>query len=114
MVEPVTQSRSIQSWFIAGLSGQTALSAASLRVEMETAEHQAREAHEEIRALKMRLARALGEEIAAKHPQHGGSSATVKDLRAQIEQLLVSQSDLRRQLSDTEEELEAARRLTAR
>ena len=40
----------IQSRFIAGLSGQTALSAASLRVEMETAKHQAREAQREIRA----------------------------------------------------------------
>ena len=36
----------IKSRFIAGLSGQTALSAASLRVEMETAKHQAREAEE--------------------------------------------------------------------
>jgi hypothetical protein len=80
----------IQSRFIAGLSGQTALSAVSLRVEIETANHQAGEAHEEIRALKTRLARALGDEIAAKRPEHSGSSATVKDLRAQIEQLLVS------------------------
>jgi hypothetical protein len=101
----------IQSRFIAGLRGQTALSAASLRVEMETAKHQAREAHEEIRALKTHLARALGDEIAAKRPEHSGSSATVRDLRAQIEQLLVSQGDLRSQLRDTEEELEAARRL---
>jgi chromosome segregation ATPase len=101
----------IQSRFIAGLTGQTALSAASLRVEMETAKHQAREAQGEIRALKTRLARSLGEEIAAKRPEHGNSSATIKDLRAQIEQLLVSQSDLRRQLRDSEEELEAARRL---
>ena len=101
----------IQSRFIAGLTGQTALSAASLRVEMETAKHQAREAQHEIRELKARLARALGEEIAAEHPEHGGTSATVNDLHAQIEQLLVSQSDLRRQLRDSEEELEAARRL---
>ncbi len=101
----------IQSRFVAGLSGQTALSAASLRVEMETAEYQAREAQQQIHSLKTRLARALGEEIAATHPEHSGSSATVKDLRSQIEQLLVSQSDLRRQLRDSEEELEAARRL---
>lgn len=101
----------IQSRFIAGLTGQTALSAASLRVEMETAKHQAREAHEEVRAFKTRLARSLGEEIAAKRPEHGTSSATIEDLRAQIEQLLVSQTDLRRQLRDSEEELEAARRL---
>ncbi len=49
--------------------------------------------------MKTRRARALGEEIAAKHPEHSGSPATVKDLRAQVEQLLVSQSDLRRQLA---------------
>jgi hypothetical protein len=101
----------IQSRFIAGLSGQTALSAASLRVEMETAKHQAREAQQEIRSLKARLARTLGEEVAGKHPEHSVSSATVKDLHAQVEQLLVAQGDLRRQLRDSEEELEASRRL---
>ena len=58
----------IQSRFIAGLSGQTALSAASLRVEMETAKHQAREAQQEIRDLKARLARTLGEEVADTAP----------------------------------------------
>lgn len=42
----------IQARFITGLSGQTALSAASLRVEMETARHQAREAQQEIRDLR--------------------------------------------------------------
>lgn len=78
---------------------------------METDRHHAGEARKEVLSLMGRLARALGEEIAAKHPEHGVSSATVKDLRAQIEQLLVSQSDLRRQLRGSEEELEAARRL---
>jgi chromosome segregation ATPase len=101
----------IQSRFIAGLGGQTALSAASLRVEMETAKQQAREAQQEIRALKARLARTLGEEIAATHPEHGAASATVKELQAEIEQLLAGQGGLRRQLRETEEELEAARRL---
>ena len=101
----------IQSRFIAGLTGQTALSAASLRVEMETAKHQAREAQSEIRALKTRLARTLGEEIASRHPEHSVSAATVQDLHAQIGQLLTGQDELRRQLRDTEEELEAARRL---
>lgn len=101
----------IQSRFIAGLGGQTALSAASLRVEMETAKQQAREAQQEIRALKARLARTLGEEIAATHPEHGAAPATVTALQAEVEQLLATQVDLRRQLRDTEEELEAARRL---
>jgi hypothetical protein len=101
----------IQSRFIAGLSGQTALSAASVRVEMETAKHQAREAQQEIRSLKTRLARTLGDQVADKHPEHRVSSATVKDLHAQVEQLLVAQGDLRRQLRESEEELEAARRL---
>lgn len=101
----------IQSRFIAGLAGQTALSAVSLRVEMETAKHQAREAQIEIRALKTRLARSLGEEIASEHPEHSVSTATVQDLRAQIGQLLSGQDELRRQLRDTEEELGAARRL---
>ena len=101
----------IQSRFIAGLSGQTALSAASLRVEMETAKHQARKAQQEIRDLKTRLARTLGEEVADKHPEHSVPSAIVRDLHAQVQQLLAAQADLRRQLRDTEEELEAARRL---
>jgi chromosome segregation ATPase len=101
----------IQSRFIAGLNGQTALSAASLRVEMETAKQQAREAQQEIRALKARLARTLGEEVAATHPEHGAASATVKELRSEVERLLAAQADLRRQLRETEEELEAARRL---
>jgi hypothetical protein len=69
----------IKARFIAGLSGQTALSAASLRVEMETAKHQAREAQQEIRTLKTRLARSLGEEIADKHREHSTSAATVAD-----------------------------------
>ena len=101
----------IQARFITGLSGQTALSAASLRVEIETAKQQAREAQQEIRSLKARLARTLGEEVADKHPEHSVSSATVRDLHAQVEQLLVAQGDLRRQLRDSEEELGAARRL---
>jgi hypothetical protein len=101
----------IQSRFIAGLSGQTALSAASLRVEMETAKHQAREAQQEIHSLKTRLARTLGEEIADNHPEQAASTAIVKDLHVQIEQLLAAQDQLHRQLRDTDEELEAARRL---
>ena len=40
---------------------------------METAKHQAREAQSEIRALKARLARSLGEEIASEHPEHSVS-----------------------------------------
>jgi hypothetical protein len=101
----------IQSRFIAGLTGQTALSAASLRVEMETAKHQPRAAQQEIRSLKARLERTLGQEVANKHPEHSVSSAVVRDLHAQVEQLLVAQDDLRRQLRDSEEELDAARRL---
>jgi septation ring formation regulator EzrA len=94
-----------------GLAGQTALSAASLRVELETAKHQARAGQQEIRLLKDRLARTLGEEIAAEHAEHGVAAATVNSLRAEIEQLTGTQIELRRQLRDTEEELEAARRL---
>jgi hypothetical protein len=101
----------IQSRFIAGLSGQTALSAASLRVEMETAKHQAREAQQEISDLKARLARTLGDEVAAEHPHHGVCSATVAELQSRLEQLLGAEVDLRRQLRDNQEELEAARRL---
>jgi hypothetical protein len=101
----------IQSRFIAGLSGQSALSAASLRVEMETAKQQARERQREIRALKARLAVALGEEIAAEHPEHGIAPTAVKELQGEVEQLLAAQVELRRQLRDTEDELEAARRL---
>lgn len=101
----------IQSRFIARLGGQTALSAASLRVELETAKHQARDGQQEIRLLKERLARTLGEEKGAEHPEHGIASATVTDLRAEVEQLAGVQIQLRRQLRDTEQELEAARRL---
>jgi len=101
----------LQSRFIAGLGGQTALSAASLRVEMESAKQQARETQQEIRALKARLARTLGEEIAATHPEHAAPSGSVKELQAEVEQLLATQVDLRRQLRETEEELEAARGL---
>jgi chromosome segregation ATPase len=102
----------IQSRFMAGLNGQTALSAASLRVELETAKHQAREAEQEIRTLKTRLARTLGEEVADGHPEHSAASATVRDLQAEVEQLVAGQVELRRQLRETEEELDAARRLT--
>jgi hypothetical protein len=49
--------------------------------------------------------------LAADHPQHSLSSAAVTGLRVQVEQLLGTEVDLRRQLRDTEEELEAARRL---
>jgi hypothetical protein len=101
----------IQSRFIAGLSGQTALTAASLRVKMETAKHQAREAHEEIRSLRTRLARTLGDEVAGAHLTQSLSSAAVRDLGAQVEQLLAAEVTLRGQLRDVEEELEASRRL---
>lgn len=101
----------IQSRFIAGLSGQTALSAASLRVEMETAKHQALEARQQIRDLKARLARTLGEEVAAEHPEHSVASAAVTDLHAQVQQLLGELGQLRGRLRDSEEELDAARRL---
>jgi chromosome segregation ATPase len=101
----------IQSRFIAGLSGQNALTAASLRVELETAKHQAREAQREIRALKERLARALGEEVAAEHPEHSTGVATITRLQAENEELLAAQTELRLQLRNAEEELEAARQL---
>jgi hypothetical protein len=78
---------------------------------METAKYQACEAQREIRDLKARLARTLGEEVADKHPEHSAPAAIVKDLHAQVEQLVVAQDDLRRRLRGTEEELEAARRL---
>lgn len=100
-----------QARFIAGLGGQNALTAASLRVELESAKQQAREAQREIGALKARLARALGEELASDHPEHGTSGATVTKLTAQIEELLAAQVELRSRLRDAEEELEAARRL---
>ncbi len=100
----------IQSRFIAGLTGQAALSAASLRVEMETAKQQAREAHNEIGALKQRLAKTLGAEVADAHPEHTASTM-VSELKGEVEQLLAAQVELSRQLRDTEEELEAARRL---
>jgi hypothetical protein len=101
----------IQSRFIAGLGAQTALTAASLRVELETAKHHARDAERENRALKDRLARALGDEVAAEHPEHGTGSSTVARLQAEIEQLLAAQVDLHVRLRDSEEELDAARRL---
>jgi glycosyltransferase A (GT-A) superfamily protein (DUF2064 family) len=77
---------------------------------METAKQQSRAAQQEIGRLKERLARTLGDEVAAAHPEHVSSNA-VNDLHAQIERLLASQVDLRRQLRDTAEELEAARAL---
>jgi hypothetical protein len=101
----------LQSRFIAGLGGQTALTAASLRVELETAKHHARDAERENRALKDRLARALGDDVAAQHPEHGTGSSTAAGLRAEVEQLLAAQVELRVRLRDSEEELDAARRL---
>lgn len=101
----------LQSRFIAGLGGQTALTAASLRVELETAKHQAREAQHEVAALKQRLARTLGEEVAAEHPEHANSPSVVVRLQAEVKQLLATQVELRSRLRDTEEELDAARRL---
>jgi chromosome segregation ATPase len=108
----IAQARAeIQSRFIAGLGSQTALTAASLRVELEAAKHQAREAHREITALKQRLARTLGAEVAAQHPEHSTSSATIARLQGDVDQLLATQLELRTRLRDAEEELEAARRL---
>lgn len=108
----ITHARTeIQARFIAGLGGQTALTAASLRVEMETAKQQARAAEQEIRVLKERLARMLGDEVAAAHPEHGIASGAVNELYAQVERLLASELDLRRQLRDTTDELDAARAL---
>lgn len=54
----------IQARFITGLDSQTALTAASLRVEIETARQQARAAQQEIHQLKERLARQLGNDVA--------------------------------------------------
>lgn len=101
----------IQGRFIAGLGGQTALTAASLRVEMETAKQQARAAQQEIGRLKGRLARTLGDDVAAAHPEHSVASSAVDDLRAQIEGLVATEADLRRQLRDAVDELDAARAL---
>jgi hypothetical protein len=101
----------MKSQCIAGLDGQTALSAASLRVEMETDKHHADEAQQEILSLKGRLVRALGEQIAAKHPEHGVFSATVRTCAPRSSKLLVSHSGLGWQLRDTQEEIGAARRL---
>ncbi len=101
----------IQSRFIAGLDGQTALSAASLRVEMETAKQQAREAQQEIRALKARLAKRSARRSppptpsTAPHPRRSGPR------RPRSNSCSPAQVELRRQLRETEEELEAARRL---
>jgi len=61
--------------------------------------------------LKARLARALGEEIAAAHPEHSLASAAVTDLRAQVDQLVGELGESRGRLRDTEEELAASRRL---
>lgn len=101
----------IQARFITGLDGQTALTAASLRVEIETARQQARAAQQEIHQLKERLARQLGNDVATTHPEHGVASSAVDDLRAHIEQLLANEIDLRRQLREATEELQAARAL---
>jgi hypothetical protein len=101
----------IQARFVAGLSGQTALSAASLRVEMETAKQQARAAHDEVRRLKERLAPTLGDEVAEAHPEHGATAAAITDLQTQVDRLLASEIDLRRQLREAGEELDAARAL---
>ena len=78
---------------------------------METAKQQARTAQDEVRRLKERLARALGDEVADAHPEHGASATAVNDLQAQVDRLLASEIDLRRQLRETSEELDAARAL---
>ena len=46
-----------------------------------------------------------------RYPEHGTSSTTVKALQNEVEQLLAAQAELRRHLRNTEEELDAARRL---
>lgn len=101
----------IQARFTAGLSGQTALTAASLRVEMEIAKQQARAAQQEVGRLKERLARTLGDEVAAAHPEHAAAGNAVGDLNAHVEQLLASEIELRAELRSTREELDAARAL---
>jgi len=101
----------IQARFIAGLDGQTALTAASLRVEMETAKQQAHRSHDEVRRLKTRLAKVLGDELAETLPEHGASAAKLSDLQAQVDRLLAGEIELRRQLREASEELEAARTL---
>lgn len=101
----------IQARFVTGLAGQTALTAASLRVEAETAKQQARASQDEIHQLKERLARALGNEVAAAHPEHDVSAGAVNDLHDQVERLLAGEIELRRQLRDTTDELDAARAL---
>lgn len=108
----ITHARTeIQARFITGLSGQTALTAASLRVEMETAKQQARAAQQEIGRLKERLARTLGDEVASAHPEHTVAAGAVYELRAHIEQLLASEIELRAELRGAHEELDAARAL---
>lgn len=101
----------IQARFITGLAGQTALTAASLRVEAETAKQQARASQDEIHQLKERLARTLGNEVAAAHPEHDVSAGAVNDLHDQVKRLLAGEVELRRQLRDTTDELDAARAL---
>jgi hypothetical protein len=78
---------------------------------METAKQQARVAEQEIHRLKQRLARTLGDEVAATHPEHGIASGAVNELNLQVERLLATELDLRRQLRDTTDELDAARAL---
>ncbi len=102
----------IQSRFIAGLSGQTALSAASLRVEMETAKQQAREAQQadpQLEGAPGASAR-RGDRRRASRAQRLLRNASTTS-RSQIEQLTRLAERTAPQLRDTEEELEAARRL---
>ena len=101
----------IQARFVAGLTGQTALTAASLRVEAETAKQQLRDAQAENLRLKRKLASALGAEVADEMQDARAETGTTKDLREHVELLLANEVDLRRQVRDLEEELDAARRL---
>ncbi len=60
----------------------------------------------------LRAARArMDDTVAVEHPEHGTCSSTVSRLQTEVEQLLAAQVDLRVRLRDSEDELEAARRL---
>ena len=101
----------IQSRFIAGLNGQTALSAASLgsRWKPPSSKRAKRTRRSARSSSGSRKCSAM------KSPTPIRSTAAPlcdrRELQAEVEQLLAAQVELSRQLRDTEEELEAARRL---
>ncbi|MDA8067332.1 MAG: hypothetical protein M0T77_01770 [Actinomycetota bacterium] len=61
--------------------------------------------------MKDRLATVLGEEVAAEHPEHSIAAAAANSLRGQVEQLTATGVEWRRELRNSQEELEADRRL---